>query len=211
MKTVLVSVSISAFQFLSISAFAQGSLTPTAAPTPTMKTLQQIEPRTEINATNTPGDSDSLYKITQPGSYYITGNITGVSGKHVIEIALPAGGPVTLDLMGFELVGVSGSLDGITASNDNVAIHNGTLRNWGGNGINVSGSNNLLSKLLLSSNGQSGMRVGRFGSVIDCTAYQNSSEGISADRCTIKNCAASFNFGAGIFGDEGVIVDRSTR
>ena len=47
-----------------------GSLTPPAgpvAPTP------GPEPRIAINATNTPGDADSVYRIAQPGSYYLTG------------------------------------------------------------------------------------------------------------------------------------------
>src|SRR4029077_17462440 len=80
-----------------LSAFGQGSLTPPGAPAPTMKTLAQIEPRIEINATNPPGDADSSFKITQPGSYYLTGNLTGVASKHGIKIAA---NDVTLDLMG---------------------------------------------------------------------------------------------------------------
>ncbi len=78
--------------------FAQGPLTPPGAPAPTMTTLDQVEPRITVNATNTPGDADSLYKITQPGSYYLSGNLTGVSSKIGIEIAT---NNVTLDLMGF--------------------------------------------------------------------------------------------------------------
>ena len=53
-----------------------GPLTPPAgpvAPTP------GPEPRIPINATNTPGDADSLFRITQPGSYYLTGNLLGAS------------------------------------------------------------------------------------------------------------------------------------
>src|SRR5678815_1587099 len=97
------------------SVLAQGPLTPPGAPAPTMKTLDQVEPRVAINATNTPGDDDSLFKITQPGSYYLTGNITGVAGKHGIEIAASG---VTLDLNGFDLVGVAGMgpFDGVSAT-----------------------------------------------------------------------------------------------
>ena len=36
------------------------------------------EPRTAVNAASTPGDADSLYRITQPGSYYLTENLAGV-------------------------------------------------------------------------------------------------------------------------------------
>ena len=83
-----------------------GDLDPPAGPiTPTMKPLVEIEPRTAINATNTPGDADSIFKITQPGSYYLTGNITGVAAKNGIEIAADA---VVLDLMGFQLNGWRG-------------------------------------------------------------------------------------------------------
>jgi len=54
-------------------AFSQGPLTPGGTPTPTMKTLTQIEPRTPI---------ESLpFTITQPGSYYLTKNLAGVSGR----------------------------------------------------------------------------------------------------------------------------------
>src|SRR5690606_28049177 len=40
-----------------------GPLNPPAAPNPTMKTLDQIEPRTAINSVNTPGDADSVFRI----------------------------------------------------------------------------------------------------------------------------------------------------
>ena len=59
--------------------FAQGPLTPPAAPAPTMKTLSQIEPRIPI--TNVP------VTITQPGSYYLTTNIVYSGSNDGIRIA----------------------------------------------------------------------------------------------------------------------------
>src|SRR3954468_6434409 len=79
----------------------QGSLTPPGLPAPLFKTLQQVEPRTEINATNTPGDASSIFRITAPGSYYLSGNITGVSPKGGIVIA---SNDVTVDLNGFAVI-----------------------------------------------------------------------------------------------------------
>jgi len=51
-----------------------------------MKALDQVEPRILISSTTTPGDADSVFKITQPGSYYLGQNVVGVAGKSGIEL-----------------------------------------------------------------------------------------------------------------------------
>ena len=88
------------------STVAQGPLTPPGVPVPTMKTLDQIdsklEKRTPIEALP--------FTISAPGSYYVTGNLTGVAGQHGITIDADN---VTLDLGGFELVGPG---SGVTAA-----------------------------------------------------------------------------------------------
>lgn len=38
--------------------------------------LAELEPRTAISASNTPGDSDSMFKISSPGPDYLTANGT---------------------------------------------------------------------------------------------------------------------------------------
>jgi hypothetical protein len=50
----------------------------------TYKTLSEIEPRIALNQANTPGSASKLFRITQPGSYYLTGNAgrRGLPGRH---------------------------------------------------------------------------------------------------------------------------------
>jgi hypothetical protein len=72
--------------------FSQGALTPPGAPAPTMKSLDQVEPRTPI--------SFAPYVITQPGSYYLTTNLAISSFGNAILINA---NHVTLDLNGFTI------------------------------------------------------------------------------------------------------------
>jgi hypothetical protein len=99
---------------------AQGSLTPPGAPAPTMKTLQQVEPRVPI--------SSAPFTITQPGSYYLTTNLT-VSGGNAITIAT---NDVTLDLNGFTISSTTNPASGIgillSGSLRNITIQNGFIR-----------------------------------------------------------------------------------
>ncbi len=196
---------------------------PSGAVSPTYKTLSEVEPRIAINATNTPGDADatpSLFKITQPGSYYLTGNVTGVSGKFGIEIAASG---VTLDLNGFELLGVAGSRAGVTISSSNprnVAVRNGSVRGWGENGVALSAVSSSVADLRVSDNagsgismvgacmasgcqvygnGDDGIQAGVACMVLGCTAYNNGSAGISAmGGCTISDSTVYFNAGDGV-------------
>jgi len=190
-----------------------GPLDPPAGPVAsTYKTLSEVEPRTAVNATNTPGDADSLFKITQPGSYYLTGNITGVVGKHGIEIAASGGGSVTLDLNGFNLVGIPamGLFDGVSitlAGLSNIAVVNGSVSNWGDEGVDLGGfgaTNSRVEGVLASGNSDIGILTGPGGTVDSCTANNNSGNGIHCiGSCTVTNCSAYRNGGSGFYSNEG--------
>jgi len=139
-KVIVSVLALAALMVFSLSGYA-GKLEPSAPPGPTMKTLDEVEPRVPVQSL--PGDSNSLYVISQPGSYYLTGNIMGEPNKCGIMIAA---NNVTVDLMGFSLIGVPCSGRGIVKVIDQaspqlhsypIRIRNGTICNWGGDGIHI--------------------------------------------------------------------------
>lgn len=163
------------------------------------------EPRIPINQTNTPGNSSNTFRITQPGSYYLTGNLQGTSGRSGISIEA---GNVTLDLMGFELQGVPGSVHGVNMPDfrNNVVIRNGTVSNWGQNGISARIDNGTIEHIHAFNNGGWGIaHSGGFSCRIHaCSAFSNGSAvsgtgGILADQAvTVTDCQARFNTTHGI-------------
>ncbi|MFG0256565.1 MAG: right-handed parallel beta-helix repeat-containing protein [Phycisphaerales bacterium JB043] len=76
------------------------------------------------------------FTITQPGTYRLTSNLTGVAGQHGIVIDTDN---VTIDLNGFTLVGVPGSDRAITATRgttrSGITVENGFVESWDGGGI----------------------------------------------------------------------------
>ncbi len=189
---------------------AAGDLQPPPGPiTPTMKTLTDVAPRTAVHTLS--GTDTCLHRIDQPGSYYLTAALAGEAGKTGIEIA---SGEVTLDLMGFGLVGVAGSRDGIIVQpgHRNVTIINGTVRDWGLAGVYaINTSNSELRDLHTYRNRLEGLAVGIGSVVTRCTAEENGMDGIVTDiACTLSFCTAWHN-GRGAIGGDGIDVgDGST-
>lgn len=180
-----------------------GPLTPPAGPvTGTYKTLSDVEPSIAINAINTPGDVDSVYRITQSGSYYLVGNMVGEAGKYCIEVAADN---VTIDLRGFAIQGNAASIGGIYGDGvrRNVTIRNGTVRGVGsGSGITFSLSNSRwwrVEGVVAIENSSTGIRVPNSSTVEHCRAAQNGGAGIhTSSSCIVLNCVSEVNQGDGV-------------
>jgi hypothetical protein len=187
---------------------AQGPLTPPGAPAPTMKTLDQVEARTPLAGGTSPVSIGS-------GSYYLTGNLTVISGANGITVSAS---DVTLDLNGFTLTGPgSGSGAGIYLNGGvtNVTVVNGTIRGWGSHGINALGNPDLrVEKLRVISNGGVGIAGDVNCVAIYCVAKSNVGQGIQGtDNCLIKDCQVAGTLGSpgdGISLGNGAVVSGCT-
>jgi parallel beta-helix repeat protein len=180
--------------------FSQGNLAPAGAPAPSMKTLQQIEPRVPI--------SSLPFTITNSGSYYLTTNLTGAPALTGITISASS---VTLDLGGFLLSG-AGSGDGVSVSGTrtNITIQNGSLRNWD-TGVNATlASNSRFERLQVSQGISFGIYVGNGNLILFCQAEGNGWGIYGGNNCTIKGCTAIRNGASGIQVDSGCTIVECT-
>ncbi|MCA9310328.1 MAG: right-handed parallel beta-helix repeat-containing protein [Phycisphaerales bacterium] len=198
-----------------------GPLTPPAGPVaPTMVTLDTVEPRIPIGPDTTPGDSANLYRISEPGSYILTANLTGESGKTGIRVDASN---VTLDLRGFTLTGVAGSREGIRIGGNDVIIRNGFITNWERQGIRafseLSQRGAVIENVHAIDNGDDGIEIFTGGVLRHCVARSNDAHGFktnsnclieacisrnniedgfnTASGCIFRGCAAYQNFGNG--------------
>jgi len=191
-----------------------GNLNPSAPPASTMHTLEEIynqianlsaDPRTSIQSLS--GSGTALYTISQSGSYYLTGNVTGTIDKHGIEITAD---DVTIDLNGYALIGpgkaTGSSGSGISASGQRITVLNGSVSQWRGSGIALSSSSQV-NNVKATNNGGNGISVANNSTVKDCVATDNSGRGISgSEGCVVNNCSANDNGGTGIGLTDGAVV-----
>jgi len=152
----------------------------------------------EVNSINTPGDATAVFIISQPGSYCLGSNVIGEAGKNGIRIDADN---VTLDLAGFGMLGVSGSLNGILINTHfRIAIRNGSISGWGSAGLEgTAGSLARIEDLRVDANVGNGIVINSSSQVNNCIAVQNGGVGIlTSNDVVVTGCLSSTNGNHGI-------------
>jgi len=188
----------------------QGALTPPGAPAPTMKSLDQIEPRTLI--------SSLPFTINTSGSYYLTANLsTGVSNAIVI-----AASDVTLDMNGFAisssvaLAQYGGAAILLSDGIVNIVVKNGQVHggvaNTGfgyfgsGFGYGIKGSNNgnvCINNVAIYGCLYDGINIGGGdGTLLVDSCRVHTVGGTGIESVTIRNSQAVDCWGTGIYGNQ---------
>lgn len=213
-----------------------GPLNPPMGPiTATMKTLAEVEPRTAINSTNTPGDTTAMFIISQPGSYYLTGDVNAAASKSGIVVLASN---VTIDLNGFTIKGVTGSLYGVSGSSlQRVTVRNGRIVSMN-TGVSILPPTNThqqaitLEDLVISQSTGYGVYIGggslrdcqieRSGGigafltastdsvVEDCVFFDNGDDGLNMHSGTVRSVSSSSNAGTGISVTTGTVVGSTS-
>ncbi len=187
-----------------------GDLNPPVGPiAPSMKALDVVEPRTPLNQETAPGAAGAFFRITQPGSYYLTGPIELPAGQTGILIAASQ---VSIDLNGFTISGPEGGRggDGINVVANPVEIHvkNGGIRRVI-QGINCNAcTGTRIEDISISECSANGLLAGNLAVLERCVVRDCALAGIAVGRGSlITGCAATACGTVGIYGpDPGCIV-----
>ncbi|MBU0961866.1 MAG: right-handed parallel beta-helix repeat-containing protein [Proteobacteria bacterium] len=151
--------------------------------------------------------------ISSSGFYFITKDLS--SDSSLPGIAITADN-VTLDLMGFSLVGPGASFvssNGIHMDGrSNVEIRNGTVRSFPGSGIYEPSSapttaGHRILNMRVTGNGKHGIRMVGANHIVErCTAWDNTDAGISVGIGANVSNNSSYNNGDGIMTGGGARV-----
>lgn len=185
---------------IAVYALAGPSLNPPAGP---VAESGRFGLGTALSDANTPGDASAHFRITQPGMYYLTGNLVTSASTAAIEVTADH---VVIDLGGFEISSTNGfdgfpeTQHGILANTTNCQIRNGTIRNFRVAGVNASlgfatrvervhaiGMNSMSGSFSIGT----GLSLGKGSSAVHCTMTDNLNigmrleEGSSAVECVV--------------------------
>ena len=159
------------------------------------------------------------YKISQPGSYKLSGNLSVPAGMDGIDINSDN---VTLDLNGFSIVGpgvcdgdatnrttactgeIAGT--GVVSHNNEVTIRSGSVRGML-QGILVQGEGNLVEEVHASKNVVAGI-VANSGEVRRCTANNNGDDGIISQGAIVTENSLNGNGSQGINATSSSVINN---
>ena len=177
---------------------------------------------TALSLANTPGDADSHFRITESGTYYLTGNVLTSASGAAIEVAADH---VVIDLNGFEMSsttdfsGTPNTTQGIFADTVNVMIRNGTVRAFRLAGINAAAADAVRVENVHSiGNGSTagmftlgtGFSLGSGSAIVRCTAFDNRNIGISVQQgSSVLDCVAYNNGNIGISAADALVAHCS--
>lgn len=177
------------------------------------------------------------YKITSPGFYYIKKDLSCPKGSSGITILT---NDVTLDLMGFSLIGPGGSgdYDGIYMhTRKNVEIRNGTIKGFprcaiyergadgrghrifnirasdNFNGIYLNGINHIIERCTVVGKGGNpgnGIFAGKFSTVTGNICHENKFGIKASSGSTVIGNTCSSNSNTGIYLIGHCVVDQNT-
>jgi hypothetical protein len=173
---------------------------PSGTIAPTYKTLGEVEPRIAINATNTPGDAGTHFRITTPGSYYLTESFAIPAGKAGIAITVEN---VTVDLNGFTITSSASASQGVVTygGSRRAVVRNGRIRNGFYAGV-VLGADGLVEDVIIDMVGTSNeaISIGDRGILRRCTTtgggFANVGHGVTIEDCSATSCSFGV-FGSG--------------
>lgn len=179
----------------SVAPVAAGPITPPPGPvTSTHKTLSEVEPRIAMNATNTPGDADSVLKITKSGSYYLSADVATPSGKIGIEVDLNVAPEVTIDLNGFTLRGATGATYGILSNGfGHIEISGGTITGFAFDAMQLDCRDYRVEGVTFYGSLR-GLNAGGWGRVSDCAFIEIADTALGTgtiahvERCLFWDC-----------------------
>ena len=188
-----------------------GPLDPPGGPvSSTYKTLDEVEPRIPINASNTPGNATATFRIAQPGSYYLPESFTATPAKSGLFITADN---VTIDLQGFTIDGNSNGTQGINIADGRkgVTIHSGAIVDFTSDGVRAPNAiDTHLRDLVVDSVGGAGIDIGNH-SIVETCRVRTAVDGIlAAKNAIIRDCSVSFCSSNGITTGTGATITGCT-